>query len=178
MELDELLPARGAAAPPTYVIAPGEGRRPAAIICLRADCPARGRPSYHPTDLAELYCGGCHRYHATAGAWPERSRPLSVSELNVMERQCDECLFSAAALVTPERRQEILSQCRRDGTAFLCHKATLSGNLQVVCRGFAEREQTLVIVLGRALSLVREVREEDLLDIAARTRAMKGVVND
>lgn len=37
-----------------------------AILCLHADCPAIGRPSYHPQDIAQRYCGGCHRFHARA----------------------------------------------------------------------------------------------------------------
>jgi len=40
---------------PTYVIG-GYGRN---ITCL--EC---GRTSWHPQDIENLYCGGCHEFHA------------------------------------------------------------------------------------------------------------------
>lgn len=33
------------------------------ITDLRWDCPMSGRPSFHPLDVAERYCAGCHRFH-------------------------------------------------------------------------------------------------------------------
>ena len=39
------------------VLEPADGA-PSSILCPRC-----GRRSYHPTDVAERYCGGCHRFH-------------------------------------------------------------------------------------------------------------------
>ncbi|MCH9802156.1 MAG: hypothetical protein K0U62_11600 [Actinomycetia bacterium] len=33
------------------------------ITCLRDDCDAKGRKSYHPQDVSQGFCGGCDRFH-------------------------------------------------------------------------------------------------------------------
>lgn len=57
--------------------------------------------------------------------------------LLVCEKACDECLFSPNKLVNEARKREILKQCYKSGTYFICHKATLAGRA-VICRRFAE----------------------------------------
>lgn len=31
--------------------------------CPTITCPQCGRVSYHPADIQQRYCGGCHQFH-------------------------------------------------------------------------------------------------------------------
>jgi hypothetical protein len=76
--------------------------------------------------------------------------------LLVAERRCNECLFSTAAIVPDARREEILEQCNRDHTAFVCHKYSLAGQYGI-CRGFFDGNHSLVVRLAKMLGRVRYV---------------------
>ena len=74
--------------------------------------------------------------------------------LPVAEKRCDACLFSSARIVDKERADKIIEECRRDGTAFVCHKYTVAGEYGI-CRAFFDRRESLVIHLGIELNRVR-----------------------
>lgn len=59
--------------------------------------------------------------------------------MEVAERQCNECLFCSSRIVTDERAAEIIRDCAKRDTHFICHKFTLEdGRSQVMCRGHYE----------------------------------------
>lgn len=51
-----------------------------------------------------------------------------------MESQCDQCLMSANAIVSPLRRRQIISDTQRKDCHFFCHKAQIAG-VDAACRG-------------------------------------------
>jgi hypothetical protein len=60
--------------------------------------------------------------------------------LLIAEKPCDECLFSKNKLVDEQRKRVILQQCYKDGSYFICHKATLVGRA-VICHNFAKSNE-------------------------------------
>ena len=67
----------------------------------------------------------------------------------VYAARCNECLFSKDKIVSDERRAQILAECKRKDSHFICHKATISGQ-NVCCRGFYETQTSnLIRVMGR-----------------------------
>ena len=85
---------------------------------------------------------------------------MSIPEpgkLLVCEKMCAECLFTPARIVSEERQKAIIQGCQRDGTYFVCHKGSLTGNQQLCCRGFFDNVDTLVIRLAKQLDLVHYV---------------------
>lgn len=71
------------------------------------------------------------------------------SVLQVMEKRCNECLFSKAKIVSDKRRDGILGHCERTGRYFVCHKTKAA-----MCRGFYDARNPLVAVLGRMLDRI------------------------
>ena len=59
----------------------------------------------------------------------------TLARLRVYTDRCSECLFSAGAIVPPERRTQILAELVKSGSWFACHLATVQGH-SVCCRGF------------------------------------------
>jgi hypothetical protein len=51
--------------------------------------------------------------------------------LKVCSGQCDQCLFSESRIVPMKRVKDIIQECSRDQTHFMCHKES-----DVVCGGF------------------------------------------
>lgn len=70
--------------------------------------------------------------------------------MQVMEKQCDECLFSNNRIVSESRKKELLEKCNRTGRAFDCHKATLLKQ-QIVCRAFFDGNHSLAVRLAKLL---------------------------
>lgn len=97
----------------------------------------------------------------------KRPRHQRTAELLVLEKRCNECLFSKNKVVSDERREDILGSCTRNGSHFICHKAQKS-KLEVVCRGFYDSAEymTRLIHVARVLGAVRFVQEQDLERIA------------
>lgn len=59
---------------------------------------------------------------------PERA------ELRLAARRCDQCLTTRNRIVSGDRAAEIVSDCRRTGNHFVCHKGSIAGEI-VHCRG-------------------------------------------
>ena len=63
----------------------------------------------------------------------------------VKVERCKECLFSKDKIVSDSRRKEILSDCERNDSHFICHK-----DKDVCCRGFFDSSSTnLIRAVGR-----------------------------
>jgi hypothetical protein len=71
----------------------------------------------------------------------------------VAKKRCDECLFSKAKIVSGDRRDEILKECDRKGTYFICHKFTIRGEA-AVCKGFFDEGKNQVCRVAERLGLV------------------------
>lgn len=67
----------------------------------------------------------------------EKRKPdaFDGTHLLVANVPCDECLFSQNKIVSDERKAQLLEECWRGGTYFICHKATLKGHA-VICHNF------------------------------------------
>jgi len=57
----------------------------------------------------------------------------------VYKKQCGNCLFSEDRLVSKERVRNILEECRKDQTHFVCHKSTMNGGGNVCCKAFWDK---------------------------------------
>jgi len=53
----------------------------------------------------------------------------------VYKKPCKNCLLSDDAIVSPERRSYIISNCTRKQTDFTCHVASIEGE-DVCCHNF------------------------------------------
>jgi hypothetical protein len=79
----------------------------------------------------------------------------------VCARQCDQCLFSKNKLVDEERKQELLFQCEREQTHFVCHKGSTVGQ-NVVCNGFFRNKTTPFLDIMKATGKILFVEPSDL----------------
>jgi hypothetical protein len=75
----------------------------------------------------------------------------------VCEKMCPECLFTPARIVDEERKAQIIEGCQREGTYFVCHKGSLTGNDQLCCKGFFDQVQTTITELAKSLEVVKFV---------------------
>jgi hypothetical protein len=80
-----------------------------------------------------------------------------VSGLQVCEKQCDQCLFSPNRIVSKARMAEILRGCRRNDTHFVCHKGSLTGNDELVCRGFFDTQSSQLIRIAGRMNMIEFV---------------------
>ena len=83
--------------------------------------------------------------------------------LKVMQKRCDQCLFSDAKIVSQRRANDILKKCARTDSHFECHKGTMVGD-QIVCRGFFDVSTSQMIrIAGRlgAIEYVNDPTKED-----------------
>lgn len=81
---------------------------------------------------------------------------MASGDMQVMDKRCAECLFSAAKVVSDARRDEILEYCNRTHVAFECHKATIADR-RVTCRGFYDARASLAVRLARMFGWVQFV---------------------
>lgn len=75
----------------------------------------------------------------------------------VAAERCDQCLFSKNAIVSADRRKEILTDCKRDDIHFVCHKSSIADNGNVCCRGFYDSQTSQGIRIADRLNLVELV---------------------
>jgi len=74
----------------------------------------------------------------------------------VYETKCDQCLFSKDRIVSNSRRVEVLAECKRRDSHFICHKATLL-NQDVCCRGFFDTQTSQLIRIAGRLGAIEFV---------------------
>jgi hypothetical protein len=82
---------------------------------------------------------------------------VSMTSFDVAATRCRECLFGANRIVSGARAAQLLDQCRKNDTHFVCHKFSQEGR-DVCCRGFFETQPPtqLMRVAGR-LGVIRDV---------------------
>jgi len=71
----------------------------------------------------------------------------------VKKECCNQCLFSKNAIVSNERRKDILNGCRKNDNHFICHKATIEGK-DVCCKGFYDTQTSNLIRIMQRLNAV------------------------
>lgn len=67
--------------------------------------------------------------------------------MKVYNKCCQNCLLSPDSIVSPERRKDIVQECKQNQTHFTCHKASMKGE-DICCKAFYEK-------LGHVSQLVR-----------------------
>jgi hypothetical protein len=93
-----------------------------------------------------------------------------VDKFPVMRGRCGECLFSPERIVSVERMQEILVDCRKTGKYFICHKAPKG---QACCYGYYHAGLTQnVQVVARLQSLGFDLVEWRDIDAPIRTETV------
>jgi hypothetical protein len=56
-------------------------------------------------------------------------------KFRVMSVRCARCLFSQNPLVSAERRNQVLAECKQEGKFFVCHEKAADNGL-ACCKGF------------------------------------------
>lgn len=88
----------------------------------------------------------------------------------VMKERCDQCLFGDNPVVSDARRKQILNQCRKFDSHFVCHKPAAlelrgeyKGDTEICCRGFwdANPNGTQLMRIAERLNQVVFVEFED-----------------
>lgn len=82
-----------------------------------------------------------------------------MSRFLVTNHECDQCLFSKERIVSSARMKDVLSECSRKDTYFVCHKATIEGH-NVACRGWFERFSCNLSRIAERLGAVKYVDPE------------------
>ena len=82
--------------------------------------------------------------------------------LKVYKECCNNCLLSADAIVSPERRKDILNKCKKDQTHFICHKASIEGK-EIVCKSFYDKlgHYSQMIQISERLGMVEQVEQPE-----------------
>lgn len=84
----------------------------------------------------------------------------------VYKTQCNQCLLSKNAIVSPERRDDIIKTCISKQTFFICHKSpsmeTGKKKDEVCCKGWykAFGQYSQMIRISERLNVVEEVEHD------------------
>lgn len=70
----------------------------------------------------------------------------------VQKDKCDQCLFSDNKIVSDKRRIEIMQDCAKRDTYFICHKGSIAG-VDVCCRGWYDGFKDRSKHIGMAIYL-------------------------
>lgn len=74
--------------------------------------------------------------------------------LHVCKNKCDQCLFSPNRIVSKERMQEILDDCAKNNSQFLCHKFQIKHpKSKVICRGFYEEKDSVAMQFAKRYNI-------------------------
>lgn len=76
--------------------------------------------------------------------------------LRVKNKSCEECLFSKNKIVTNARMKQVLKDCEKQDTFFICHKSSINGD-NICCRGFYENKTCNLIRIAHRLNAVEFV---------------------
>lgn len=76
--------------------------------------------------------------------------------MEVKKKCCGQCLFSKNKIVSDERKEQILSDCTRNDTHFICHKASIEGK-DIVCAAFYKQYSTNMLRISERLGMLKKV---------------------
>ncbi len=86
--------------------------------------------------------------------------------LKVFKECCKNCLISEDRIVSPKRAKEIITDCAIKQTHFICHKATMNGDEEVVCKKFFD-------TIGFKSQMVRIAQRLNALEFIDQTDTEK-----
>lgn len=66
----------------------------------------------------------------------------------VYKQPCKECLFTKDRIVSSKRAGKLLKKIRKEDTHFVCHQASMRGEM-VCCRKFFDTQDTTPIQLAK-----------------------------
>jgi hypothetical protein len=75
-----------------------------------------------------------------------------MTTLKVCAQKCDQCLFSSDRIVSKKRMNEILRECERTDSHFVCHKTD-----DAVCAGFYNSRSTNLIRIMQRLNGIEKI---------------------
>jgi hypothetical protein len=77
--------------------------------------------------------------------------------LEILDKRCDQCLFSKSRIVSKERVRGVLRDCKDNDSYFICHKTK-----GAMCRGYHETQppSQMERIAGR-LGMIKYVALED-----------------
>lgn len=76
--------------------------------------------------------------------------------LQVYKKRCRNCLFSSDRIVSSERMNEIIQECKDNDTHFICHVSTMENSGNTCCRGFFDTigDDITKIQIAKRLGLI------------------------
>ncbi len=82
--------------------------------------------------------------------------------ITVYNQPCKNCLLSPDRIVSPERAKDILNQCAKEQTHFVCHKASMNGE-NICCHRFYKElgHKSELIRIAERLNVVVFKDQED-----------------
>jgi hypothetical protein len=83
--------------------------------------------------------------------------------LKVFKECCQNCLLSNDRIVSPKKAKEILDGCAKEQSFFVCHKATMDGGKQIVCKNFYDKlgHVSQQVRIAERLGVVEFVEQKD-----------------
>lgn len=80
----------------------------------------------------------------------------------VYNKCCGNCLLSDNRIVSEQRKDEIIAGCVKEGTHFVCHKASIQGE-DVCCTAFYNqyKPQVATMQILERLGMVQRVAHKD-----------------
>jgi hypothetical protein len=83
--------------------------------------------------------------------------------LKVFNECCKNCLFSKDRIVSSKRVKEIIKYCEENQTHFICHKATMNGDKEIICKKFFDTmgEKSQMIRIAQRLKVLEFIEQSD-----------------
>jgi hypothetical protein len=83
--------------------------------------------------------------------------------LKVFKECCKNCLLSEERIVSSKRAKEIIKNCAEKQTHFICHKATMNGDEEVVCKKFFDTigYKSQMVRIAERLNALEFVEQSD-----------------
>lgn len=77
----------------------------------------------------------------------------------VCATRCDQCLFSDQRIVSKKRMAEIIKDCRKKDSYFICHK-----HEEAMCRGYYETQSApQMLRIANRLQMVTFIQHENVV---------------
>ncbi len=76
--------------------------------------------------------------------------------MKVKKKCCGKCLFGSNKIVSDSRKKDILRDCTKNDSHFVCHEGTMK-NEDIVCRAFFEQRSTNLIRISQRLGMIEFV---------------------
>lgn len=78
--------------------------------------------------------------------------------LKVYKKPCKNCLCSNNRIVSLDRMNEIIEDCKKEQTHFICHKASIK-NEQILCHSFYKKygHFSQLVQIAQRLNMVKFV---------------------